>query len=127
ANVDAFLVSASGVSSTPVISPTGLTGTVLRSAINHSYDYDHVVLAMNFSGPNGQIAVADIDRSTGKLSNVKTLVTGDLGFHASYSGDGTKLYYARGTEGWEGVAYQYDLTTGTEAVLGGTGLAAAKL
>ena len=127
ANVDAFLVSASGVSSTPVVSPTGLTGTVLRSAINHSYDYDHVVLAMNFSGPNGQIAVANIDRATGMLSGVKTLVTGDLGFHASYSGDGTKLYYVRGTEGWEGVAYQYDLSTGTEAVLGGTGLAAAKL
>jgi hypothetical protein len=37
-------------------------------------------------------------------------VTGDLGFHASYSGDGTKLYYVRGTQGWSGVAYQYDLS-----------------
>ena len=49
ANIAAFLVNASGVSTTPVVSPTGLTGTVMRSAINHSYDYDHVVLAMNFN------------------------------------------------------------------------------
>lgn len=126
ASVDAFLVSASGVSTTPVVSPTGLTGAVLRSAINHSYDYDHVVLAMNF-GTDGEIATADFDRSTGMLSGVKTVVTGDLGYHASYSGQGSKLYYVRGTQGWEGVAYQYDLVTGTETMLGGTGLAASKL
>jgi hypothetical protein len=126
ANVDAFLVSASGVSTTPVVSPTGLTGTVLRSAINHSYDYDHVVLAMN-DGTTGQIATAVVDRATGKLTGVKTIATGDLGYHASYSGDGTKIYYVKGTQGWEGVAYQYDLTTGTETMLGGTGLAAGKL
>jgi len=126
-SVDAFLVDKNGVSTTPVVSSTGITGTVLRSAINHSYDYDHVVLAVNESGATGTIAVADVDRATGKLSNVKKLVTGDLGFHASYSGDGTKLYYVRGTEGWSGVAYQYDLTTNTETMLGGSGLAAAKL
>jgi hypothetical protein len=126
--VDAFLVGASGVSTTPVTSSTGLTGTVLRSAINHSYDYDHVVLAMNFGGtPPGQIATGDFDRSTGMLSNVKVFTTGDLGYHASYSGDGTKLYYVKGTQGWQGVAYQYDLTTGTETALGGSGLAAGKL
>jgi len=124
--VNAFLVSKSGVTSAPVTSQTGITGTVLRSAINHSYDYDHVVLAIN-NGTSGVIATADIDRSTGILSNVKQIVTGDLGFHASYSGDGTKLYYARGTQGWSGVAYQYDLTTNTETSLGGSGLAAAKL
>ncbi len=105
-NVEAFLVNASGVSATPVTSATGLTGTVLRSAINHSYDYNHVVLAINRGGATGTIATADVDRSTGTISNVKTIVTGDLGFHASYSADGTKLYYVRGTEGWSGVAYK---------------------
>ena len=55
------------------------------------------------------------------------ITTGDLGYHASYSADGTKLYYAIGEQGWEGVAYQYDLTTKTQTVLGGTNLAAAKL
>jgi hypothetical protein len=124
--IDAFLVGASGVSTTPVSSSTGLTGIVLRSAINHSYDYDHVVLAMN-DGTTGRIATADIDRSTGLVSNVRVVAAGDLGYHASYSGDGTKLYYVKGTQGWEGVAYQYDLTTSTESMLGGTGLAAGKL
>ena len=128
ANIAAFLVNASGVSTTPVVSPTGLTGTVMRSAINHSYDYDHVVLAMNFNDtPPGQIATADFDRATGKVSNVHVVTTGDLGYHASYSADGTKLYYVIGTQGWYGVAYQYDLTTKTQTVLGGTNLAAAKL
>jgi hypothetical protein len=126
ANVEAFLVSASGVSSTPVVSPTGLTGAVLRSAINHSYDYDKVVLAMNF-GTSGLIATSVIDRSTGSISGVKTIATGDLGFHASYSGDGTKLYYVKGVQGYSGTAYQYDLTTNTETMLGGTDLAAGKL
>lgn len=125
--VDAFLVDKNGVSTTPVVSQTGITGTVLRSAINHTYDYDHVVLAINEGGATGTIATADVDRSTGKLTNVKTIATGDLGFHASFSGDGTKLYYVRGTEGWSGVAYQYDLTNKTETMLGGSGLAAAKL
>lgn len=124
--INAFLVSSSGVSTSPVVSSTGLSGTVLRSAINHSYDYDHIVMAIN-NNSTGVIATANIDRATGKVSGVKTIVTGDLGFHASYSGDGTKLYYVRGTQGWSGVAYQYDLTSSTETMLGGTGLAAAKL
>ncbi len=125
--VKAFLVNASGVAATPVSSSTGLTGVVKRAAINHSYDYDRLALAMNYGGPSGEIASATIDRATGKVSGVKSLVTGDLGYHASFSEDGTKLYYVRGSEGWTGVAYQWDLTTSTETKLGGTGMAAAKL
>ncbi len=127
ANIKAFLVSGSGVSASPVTSPTGLTGTVYFSAINHSYDYDHIVLAINSLGTDGQIATANIDRATRKLSGIKKLVTGDLGFHASFSEDGTKIYYVRGTSGFKGVAYQYDLTTNVETILGGTNLAASKL
>jgi len=125
--VKAFLVNSTGVSKTPVSSSTGLTGVVKRAAINHTYDYDHVVLAMNFGGASGTIATANIDRTTGKISGTKTIVTGDLGYHASYSEDGTKLYYVRGTEGWAGVAYQYDLKAGVETSLGGTQMAEAKL
>ncbi|MCA9590406.1 MAG: hypothetical protein KC657_34120 [Myxococcales bacterium] len=127
ANLKAYLVSGSSVSTTPVVSPTGLVGAVKRAAINHTLDYDHLALAMNFGGANGTIATAKFDRSTGMLSDVKTIVTGDLGYHASYSADGTKLYYVRGTEGWSGVAHQYDLTAQKETSLGGTGMAAAKL
>lgn len=127
ANIKAFLVTSTGVTTTPVVSPTGLTGAVRRSSINHTLDYDKLALSLNFGGANGTIATATIDRSTGKTSAAKTIVTGDVGYHASYSADGTKLYYVRGTEGWSGVAYQYDLTGSKETPLGGTGMAAAKL
>ena len=78
-------------------------------------------------GANGTIAIADFDRKNGTLSNVKKLITGDVGYHASFSPDGTKLYYVRGTEGWNGIAYQWDIPSGTETKLGGTKMAAAKL
>lgn len=127
ASVKAFLVTASGVSTTAVVSATGLTGTVKRSSINHTLDYDHLALSLNYGGASGTIATATIDRSTGKVSAAATVASGDLGYHASYSANGTKLYYVRGTEGWSGVAYQYDLTGAKETMLGGTGMAAAKL
>lgn len=126
--VQAYLVGASGVSTKPVVSSTGLGAKVVkRAAINHTYDYDTLALAMNYGGASGEIAVASIDRATGKVGAAKSLVTGDLGFHASFSQDGTKLYYVRGTEGWSGVAHQYDLSASKETSLGGTNMAAAKL
>jgi hypothetical protein len=103
---------------TPVTSPTGLTGTVKRSSINHTLEYDTLVLTQNY-GPDGAIGTAAIDRTTGKVSVVEVIATGDLGYHASFSEDGRKLYYVRGTEGWSGAAYQYDLDSATETLLGG--------
>jgi hypothetical protein len=126
AGIQAFKVDESGVSSTPVLSATGITGQVKRGAINHTQDYDTLVLAMNFT-TSGVIATAHFDRQTGAVSNVEQHVTGDLGYHASFSPDGTKLYYVRGSEGWLGTGYQFDLTTNTDTKLGGTSLAAAKL
>jgi hypothetical protein len=126
ANVQAFKVDQAGVSTTPVVSPTGITGEVHRAAINHTLDYDTLVLAMNFT-TSGIISTASFDRATGAVSNVQQIVTGDIGYHASFSPDGTKLYYVRGSEGWMGVPYQWDLTTSTETAFPGTGMAAAKL
>jgi hypothetical protein len=127
ANIQAFSVGKNGLSTTPVKSPTGLTGEPHRGAINHTEDYDTLVLAMNYGGPSGLIATASFDRTTGMVSNVKQIVTGDLGYHASFSPDGTKLYYVRGSEGWLGTPYQWDLTTGTETQYPGFSAAAAKL
>ena len=81
---------------------------------------------MNFT-TDGIIATACFDRETGTVSNVQQHVNGDLGYHASCSPDGTKLYYVRGSEGWLGTGYQFDLSTNTDTMLGGTSLAAAKL
>lgn len=127
ANIQAFEVTETGVSATAVKSPTGLSGVVKRGAINHSLDYDTLVLAMNFGGANGLIATASFDRKTGTVSNVAQLLTGDVGYHASFSPDATKLYFVRGSEGWYGKAYQYDITTSTETLFGGTIMAAARL
>jgi hypothetical protein len=127
AGIQAYEITDAGVSTTPVVSSTGLSGEVKRGAINHTLDYDKLVLAMNFGGPSGLIAVASFDRTSGTVSNVQQVLTGDLGYHASFSPDGTKLYYVRGSEGWLGTAYQYDLTTNTETQLGGSSMAAAKL
>jgi len=41
---------------------------VKRSSINHTLDYDTLVLSQNYGGANGAIAVATIDRSSGQVS-----------------------------------------------------------
>jgi hypothetical protein len=125
--IKAFLVDQAGVGATPLVSSTGLSGQVMRGAINHTLDYDTLVLAQNYGGANGTIATAAIDRGTGQVSTATIVATGDVGYHASFSAEGRKLYYVRGTEGWSGQAYQYDLDTTTETLLGGQALGAAKL
>ena len=127
ASVAAYLVDTSGVHTTPVESSTGLSGTVKRSSINHTLDYDTLVLTQNYGGANGVIATATIDRTTGQVSTATVIASGDVGYHASFSADGRKLYFVRGSEGWLGQAYQYDLDTSTETLLGGSALGAAKL
>ncbi|MBW2457296.1 MAG: hypothetical protein JRI68_22500, partial [Deltaproteobacteria bacterium] len=127
ANINAYLVDENGLITTPVVSPLVLSGQVMRSSINHTYDYDTLVLSQNYGGANGAIAVATINRSTGQVSTANTIATGDIGYHASFSENGSKIYFVRGTEGWNGQAYQYDLDTSTETLLGGQGLGAAKL
>jgi hypothetical protein len=128
-SIKTYAVDRNGVSTTAVVSSTGLSGSVYRGSINHSLDYDTLALAYVSvsSGAGGTIAVAPMNRTTGTVGTATPVATGDLGFHASFSGDGTKLYYVRGTQGWSGVAYQYDLTQNKETSLGGSGLAAAKL
>ncbi|MBW2277524.1 MAG: hypothetical protein JRF63_08535, partial [Deltaproteobacteria bacterium] len=125
--VKAFLVDETGVSTDPVVSATGLTGQVRRGCINHTYDYEMVVFGQNYGGANGSISVASIDLESGEVSAATVIATGDLGYHASFSEDGTKVYYAIGTEGWSGPAYQYDLETDIETNLGGSGFGEVKL
>ncbi len=127
ASIQSYVVNDQGVSATPVVSPTGIAGQVKRGAINHTLDYDTIVMAINFGGANGAIATASFDRQTGMISNVKQHLTGDVGYHASFSPDGSKLYFVRGSEGWYGQAYQFDIPSSAEHLFGGTKMAAAKL
>jgi len=125
--IKAFPVDELGVSLSPVVSSIGLSGTVKRGCINHTYDYTKLVLGQNYGGTSGTISVADFDLETGEVSTATTIASGDLGYHASFSEDGTKVYYAIGTEGWMGPAYQYDLETDTQTLLGGSGFGEVKL
>ena len=114
ATVDAYLVDGpSGVNAKPVSSPTGLGGLGWASIV-HSPDYNTLALGNSAYG----IAIGKIDRATGNISNVQLRVKGsDVGYSSAFSPDGTKLYYARGSAGWSGTPYQFDLTTGVETQL----------
>jgi len=128
AEVLAFEVDADGVSDEPVRSDLELEGQVLRASINHSEDFDRLALSA-YQGANGFLAVADIDRGSGEVSNVEVVRdTGEVGYHLTFSPDSTKLYYAVGSEGYSGQPHQYDLSTDTETQLSTeSGFGAAKL
>ena len=122
----------SAISSAPTASsPTGLSvnASLNQPFIVHSPDYNTLALSDGYYY-NG-IAIAKIDRATGKLSDAKLRVTKtptDLGYSCAFSPDGTKLYYARGSFGTSGTPYQFDLTTETETQLNTTsGFGAPKL
>ena len=121
ATVDAYLVDGpSGVVAKPVSSPTGMGSSLYKPYIVYSPDYNTLALS---NGYNGGIAIAKIDRASGKLSDVQLRVKGsaDVGYSSAFSPDGTKLYYARGSYGYSGTPYQLDLTTGAETQLNPTG------
>jgi len=123
-----------------VLSPTGLSGEyeIYYASINHTQDYDTLVLSQTYNDggsshgvSDGIIAIADINRVTGEVSGA-TIVAEDangyIGYHATFSEDGSKIYYARGPAcGAQDTAYQYDVDTGIETLLGGNGLGASKL
>jgi WD40-like Beta Propeller Repeat len=122
ATVDAYLLDGpSGVVATPVSSPLGMGGSSLyKPSIVRSPDYNTLALSNGYYG----IAIAKIDQATGKLSDVKLRVTknaSEVGNSCAFSPDGTKLYYARGSYGYSGTPYQFDLTTDVETQLNPTG------
>ncbi|MGB1008461.1 MAG: hypothetical protein ACPGVP_01975 [Thiolinea sp.] len=124
--IKAFLVNSSGISTTPVTSATGMTGDVNRASINHREDFSKLALSY-YDTSSGVIAIADIDRNTGQVSNVQQIQTGNLGYATAFSPDGSKLYYSIGSEGYSGVAWQYDLNNNVATSLGGTGLGGPRL
>ncbi|MGO8901272.1 MAG: TolB family protein [Isosphaeraceae bacterium] len=103
----------------PVSSPTGMGSSLYKPSIVYSPDYNTLALGNAYYG----IAIAKIDRASGKLSDVQLRVKGsaDVGNSSAFSPDGTRLYYARGAYGYSGTPYQLDLTTGAETQLNPTG------
>jgi hypothetical protein len=130
AQIHAYRVDSAGVSTTPVVSATGLMGDVLRGSINHSEDFDTLLLSAHQGSNCGFIATASIDRTTGTVTGIDTHVANcdGIGFQASLSPDGTKIYYATGAEGFNGTPWQFDISTGMATELSTVvGYAASKL
>ena len=114
AQLHAYRVDSTGVSTNAIVSATGITGDVLRGSINHSEDFDTLLLSAHQGEECGFIATADMDRSSGSITGIDVHVDNcdGIGFQASLSPDATKIYYATGAEGFNGTPWQFDRTTG---------------
>ena len=126
-----YLVTPSGVSTTPVISSVGPTFPACNSNINTrgeiKFSIDGTRLAMAGNGVGNEpgsdvLALFHFDAATGVVSDPLELpaVRGDFGL--SFSPDGTKLYGAT----WKAlnftatdvnVIYQFDLSSGDSATI----------
>ncbi|HRH36945.1 MAG TPA: hypothetical protein PK760_01285, partial [Flavobacteriales bacterium] len=127
----AWLLTASGISPTPVLSNVGPAFVPCNSNVNArgelKFTVDGTRIAMAGGGTGNEpntdmLAVFDFDASTGVVSNALVLppVRGDFG--VSFSPDGTKLYGAT----WKALnffstdsnyVYQYDLSSGDSTTI----------
>jgi hypothetical protein len=111
--IDAYKLNSSGLARLPVTSNTGFTGNIASGSIVHSPNYDTLALGWG----NKRIATAKIDRSTGKISDFKEIITGTVGYATAFSPDGSKLYYTYGAFGYSGTPWQFDLKNQTKTQL----------
>ncbi len=120
-----YLLSASGLNLTPVISILGPAPPTFTP--NNSIDGQGTIklspngkkLGLTFVNgpPNNEVAVFDFDKSTGIVSNYLSLSTGTTNYWGcEFSPDGTKLYSAT-LLGNSSVVYQWDLCAGSDALV----------
>jgi len=122
----AFLVDkTTGVQTDPVVSSIGLelppgAVEVRWGSINHTQDYDTLVLSQTYNNGGGSmmafmgaIATVDVNRATGEVSEAMIVATDAYGYHATFSEYGSKVYYTN-SQGY----IQYDLNTSAETCLG---------
>ncbi|MBE9206612.1 hypothetical protein IQ244_08800 [Nostoc sp. LEGE 06077] len=126
----AYLVDKSGINnkyvSSSIVFPEDrlnpLVGKkVKKGSIIFSPNWNKVALGVAGLG----IAIAKIDRTTGKINHSDFLIRGSAGYSCAFSPDSTKLYYAKGDwafgqwskhtlEGWNATPHQMDLVTEIE-------------
>ncbi|MFN3404867.1 MAG: PKD domain-containing protein [Cytophagaceae bacterium] len=117
-----YLITPSGVSSTPVESAVGMT----HSSNTGTFDYlgyikasqqgDRIAIAIATKG----FQVFDFNPATGILTNAITLPPiNNRGYAVEFSPDGTKLYCSDYNSA---SLFQYDLSAGSEAAIIATGL-----
>ncbi len=110
----AYLVTANGVTTTPVISNIGMphlgSGLGTIGYMKTSPDGSRLAAAVTFSN---FVEVFDFDNATGVITNPITLYV-DYPYGIEFSPDNTKLYVG-GAESDPHFLYQYDLAAGTPA------------
>lgn len=117
-NFLAYLISSSGINTTPVTSSAGIvhydSSNGWYSAGYMKVSPDGTKLALNVLGAH-TTQLFDFDPATGIVSNPMTLTTSrTYAYGIEFSPDGTKLY----TTGWEhNNILQYDISLGTEAAI----------
>ncbi|MBC7555167.1 MAG: hypothetical protein H7257_14455, partial [Taibaiella sp.] len=106
----AYNVSASGVSTTPVVSTVGTrtgTNSYIVGVIKSSNDRTKIVSQQYTVGSGSGTELYDFNPGTGVVSNCRLLDSSTSQYGADFSPDNTKLY----TQG-SGQLYQYDITAG---------------
>ncbi|WP_240463008.1 PKD domain-containing protein, partial [Mesonia aquimarina] len=110
-----YLVTNSGVNSTPVISSSGLVhlsagaGTGAIGYLKVAPDGSKLACAISFF--NTGLELFDFDNSTGVVSNAQ-LITSNSAYGVEFSPNSKVLYYTRSGAGI-GPIYQYDITQPT--------------
>jgi hypothetical protein len=130
-NFLAFLVSSTGISSTPVISNAGPAHVACISNINArgeiKFSPDGSKLAFNANGvggndPSNLLTLCDFDKNTGVVSNPLNLPFSRGEFGLSFSPDNSKLYGTTWkafnfTSGDYNYLYQFDLSGGVPSTI----------
>ncbi|NLJ06528.1 MAG: PKD domain-containing protein [Sphingobacteriales bacterium] len=90
----AYLVTPSGISSTPVVSSVGTkhSGSLTRTAGYMKVSPNGKKIAWAITTYNGIVEILDFDDSTGKVSNPITCTSIKDPYGIEFSPDGTKLY-----------------------------------
>jgi hypothetical protein len=114
-SVAAYLIDSNGISSTPVVTTTGITGGNARGNIVFSEDFTKIGMSVESKG----MYVANFNNATGQTSNWVKIGNTTNGFGSAFSPDGTKIYY---TSAYGGTLYQYNFSNTMQTSLGGTGL-----
>ncbi|MBB71468.1 MAG: hypothetical protein CMF50_03620, partial [Legionellales bacterium] len=125
-NIRSYLITESGISTTPVVSTTNVAGgaDVGTGVIVHTEDFDTLGISMAGSSSGNSdnyILTASIDRSTGAVSSFTTVASGiEVGGSIAFSPDGSILYALVGSEGLNGDPTQFLLGPNTSNALTST-------
>ena len=111
-SVAAYLIDSNGISSTPVVTSTGISGGNARGNIVFSEDFTKIGMSVENKG----MYIANFNNATGQTSNWVKIGSTTSGFGSAFSPDGTKVYY---TSTFGGTLYQYNLSNSTQTALGG--------